>query len=70
MTTALNTAAKVADIYGDTWVAWGAGRVSIGIGSNGTTNYSTVESTGGEEKHTLSVSEIPSHSHTIRSGWS
>ena len=70
MTTALNTAAKVADIYGGTWVAWGAGRVPIGIGSNGTTNYSTVESTGGEEKHTLSVSEIPSHSHIIRSGWS
>ena len=36
----------------------------MGMGSNGTTTYSTVEATGGEEKHTLSVSEIPSHTHT------
>lgn len=33
------------------------------MGSNGTTNYSTVEKTVGEEKHTLSVSEMPSHTH-------
>lgn len=70
MTTTLNTAAKVQAIYGGTWVAWGGGRVPVGIGSNGTTNYSSAEATGGEERHTLSVSEIPSHSHMIRSGWS
>lgn len=64
MTTTLNTAAKVQAIYGGTWVAWGAGRVPVGIGSNGTTNYSTVEATGGEEKHTLTIAEMPSHTHT------
>lgn len=37
---------------GGTWVAWGAGRVPLGMGSNGTTNYTTVEATGGQEKHT------------------
>ncbi|MBR3164004.1 hypothetical protein IKF15_01745 [Candidatus Saccharibacteria bacterium] len=67
MTTTLNTAAKVQAIYGGTWVAWGAGRVPVGIGSNGTTNYSTVEATGGEEKHTLTIAEMPSHTHTQNS---
>ena len=67
MTTTLNTAAKVQAIYGGTWVAWGAGRVPVGMGSNGTTNYSTVEATGGEEKHKLTVSEMPSHTHTQNS---
>ena len=67
MTTTLNTAAKVQAIYGGTWVAWGAGRVPVGIGSNGTTNYSTVEETGGEEKHKLTVAEMPSHTHTQNS---
>jgi len=67
MTTTLNTAAKVQAIYGGTWVAWGAGRVPVGIGSNGTTNYSTVEATGGEEKHTLTIAEMPSHTHAQNS---
>lgn len=40
------------------WEAWGEGRVPVGIGSNGTTNYSTVEQTGGSEG-------IPYHNHTF-----
>lgn len=51
MSTTLNTAAKVKAIYGGTWVAWGAGRVPVGVGSNGTTNYSSANATGGSEKH-------------------
>lgn len=65
MTAGLTTAASVAAIYGGTWVAWGAGRVPVGMGSNGTTNYTTVEATGGEEKHTLTNGEMPIHSITI-----
>lgn len=42
-----------------TWVAWGSGRVPVGMGSNGTTNYTVVEATGGEEKHQLTVAELP-----------
>ena len=42
---------------GGTWVAWGAGRVPLGMGSNGTTNYTTVEATGGEEKHQLTAGQ-------------
>lgn len=40
-----------ATFLGGTWVAWGAGRVPVGMGSNGTTNYTTVEATGGSETH-------------------
>jgi hypothetical protein len=50
---------------GGTWVAWGAGRVPLAMGNNGTTNYTTVEATGGEERHTLSMLETPNHSLTL-----
>lgn len=45
-------------LFGGTWVAWGEGRVPIGVGSNGTTNYSSVEATGGAESR--------SHSHAAK----
>lgn len=59
MTNALTTAAAVAAKYGGTWVAWAPGRAPLGMGSNGTTTYSTVDATGGEEKHTLTATEMP-----------
>ena len=37
------------DIFGSEWAGWGAGRVPIGIGNNGETNYTTAEQTGGSE---------------------
>jgi len=41
------------------------GRVCVGAGQgNGLTNHN-LSSTGGEEAHTLSVNEIPSHSHSL-----
>jgi microcystin-dependent protein len=41
------------------------GRVSVGFGvGNGLTSRN-LGSTGGEENHTLSVNEIPSHSHSL-----
>ncbi len=49
-------------LFGGTWAAWGAGRVPIGVGSNGTTNYTGAEATGGAESHSHAVN---SHSHTI-----
>lgn len=45
------------------WTAFGAGRTLVGIDS-GQTEFDTVEETGGAKTHTLSVSEIPSHTHT------
>jgi hypothetical protein len=51
MSITLDTAAKVQAIYGGTWVSWGAGRVPVGVGSNGTTNYTSANATGGAESH-------------------
>lgn len=51
MSITLDTAAKVQAIYGGTWVSWGAGRVPVGVGSNGTTNYTSANTTGGAESH-------------------
>lgn len=48
-------------LFGGTWVAWGAGRVPVGIGNNGETNYTTVESTGGSEN------SVAIHSHSASS---
>jgi len=50
-------------IFGGTWVAWGQGRVPVGVNSSGT--FNSVEKTGGSETHTLSTSELPSHDHSL-----
>lgn len=48
--------------FGGTWVAWGAGRVPVGINTSDG-NFNTVEKTGGAAAVTLSASQIPSHTH-------
>ena len=58
MSTTLNTAAKVQAIYGGTWVAWGAGRVPVGVNTSDS-DFSTVQKTGGEKTHKLVVNELP-----------
>ncbi len=50
---------------GGTWEAYGQGRTLIGVGSNGTNNYQTVSSTGGNSKVSLQSSNLPSHTHTL-----
>lgn len=52
---------------GGTWIAWGTGRVPVGVNPSDT-NFNTVEKTGGESMHTLSVDEMPSHTHNIIGG--
>jgi hypothetical protein len=42
-----------------TWVAWGQGRVPVGMGGS----YTSVEATGGQDSVTLSLAQIPSHTH-------
>lgn len=57
----LSTAEKVAEYYGfGTWEAYGAGRFTLGVSDQ----YSA-GSVGGEETHTLTVNEMPTHSHTL-----
>ena len=48
--------------FGGTWVAWGAGRVPVGINTSDS-NFNTVEKTGGAAAVTLSATQRPSHTH-------
>lgn len=47
-----------------TWVAFGAGKVIVGLDSSDT-DFDTAEETGGAKTHTLTTSEIPSHTHAL-----
>lgn len=50
------------DFIGGTWVSWGKGRVPVGVDTTDS-SFNTVEKTGGEKRHTLSLGEMPSHEH-------
>lgn len=50
--------------FGGTWVAWGSGRVPVGINTSDS-NFNTVEKTGGASSVTLTASQMPSHTHTF-----
>jgi hypothetical protein len=59
------SSANPSTIYpGTTWVAWGSGRVPVGVNTSDT-EFNSVEKTGGEKTHTLTVTEMPSHNHLI-----
>lgn len=47
---------------GGTWVAWGVGRVPVGV-DTGQTEFDSTEKTGGSKIHTLSANEMPVHTH-------
>lgn len=49
-----------------TWDALGPGRVLVGIDATDT-DFDTPEEEGGEKTHTLTVDEIPAHTHSIYS---
>jgi hypothetical protein len=53
-----------ATLFGGTWAALGAGRVLVGIDA-AQTEFDTVEETGGEKTHTLTVSELPATTLTV-----
>ncbi len=50
-------------LFGGVWVAYGSGRILVGVDNNDS-DFNAAAKTGGEKTHTLTVSEIPSHSHT------
>ena len=58
------TSTNPATYFGGTWVAWGSGRVPVGINTSDS-NFNTVEKTGGAATVTLTTSQIPSHTHTF-----
>jgi len=48
-----------------TWTAFGAGRVMVGLNGSDS-DFDTAQETGGAKTHTLSISEIPSHTHVVQ----
>lgn len=52
--------------FGGTWTAFGTGKTLVGIDTSDT-SFNAVEKTGGAATHTLTVTEMPSHTHTISS---
>ena len=50
------------EYFGGTWVAWGSGRVPVGI-NTADSDFSTVEKTGGASTVALTTAQMPSHSH-------
>lgn len=65
MSATMRTVAEVEATLGGTWVKWGAGRVPVGVDTT-QTEFNTVEETGGEKTHTLTIGEMPSHNHTLQ----
>lgn len=47
-----------------TWQYWGAGRVPVGVDTTDS-DFNTVEKTGGEKKHTMTIAELVEHDHDI-----
>lgn len=68
--TTLSTATAVANaLGGGTWVAFGAGCTLVGVDSSDN-NFNVPNATGGEKTHTLTVEEMPAHSHDVLGVWS
>jgi hypothetical protein len=51
MSATLDTVAKVQEAFGGTWVAWGSGRVPVGVDTS-QTEFKSAEKTGGNKTHT------------------
>ena len=50
-----------------TWVAFGAGRVPVGIDAS-QVEFDIAGETGGDKSVTLNIDQIPSHDHNVRGG--
>ena len=50
-----------------TWVAFGTGRMMVGYNASDS-DFDALQETGGAKTHTLSISEIPSHTHNNPAG--
>lgn len=51
-----------ADFLGGTWERWGQGRVPVGVDENDTI-FEEAGKEGGEQKHRLTIDEMPNHRH-------
>ena len=55
--------ADPATLFGGVWESFGTGRTLVGVDTS-QAEFNTVQKTGGEKTHVLSINEMPSHSHT------
>lgn len=58
MSATMSSASQVEAAFGGTWVAWGAGRVPVGVDTSDI-DFNIAEETGGEKTHTLENGETP-----------
>jgi microcystin-dependent protein len=56
------TATNPSAYFGGTWVAYGQGRVLVGVDA-ADPDFDAAGKTGGAKTHTLTVAEMPSHTH-------
>ena len=52
------------NLFGGTWVAWGSGRVPVGVNGNDG-NFNAVEKTGGQSTVTIASNNLPAHNHGV-----
>ena len=64
ISTSLSTPAQVGSAIGGTWETYGKGQTLVGIDTS-QKEFETVGKTGGTSKVTLSMSNIPAHTHDI-----
>lgn len=57
------------EIYGGIWQRIAKGRAIVGVDEDDS-DFSTAEKTGGEKEHTLTINEMPKHSHRIKASGS
>lgn len=50
--------------FGGTWVIFGSGRTLVGVDTS-QTEFNTVQKTGGEKTHTLTMEEMVRHNHVL-----
>lgn len=53
-----------AALFGGTWVAWGAGRVPVGVNA-ADASFDAVEETGGNKTVVLTEANLPPHDHQM-----
>ena len=55
--------------FGGTWERIAKGKTLVGVDENDT-DFNASSKTGGEKKHTLTIDELPNHSHKFKAGLS